>query len=81
MKYFKKSKFKKQLKMTNITFNIEKCKGCEFCVGACPLRLIKMSNKLNKKGYHYAEISDKEKCTGCGMCFQMCPDLVIEIEK
>jgi len=39
-----------------------------------------MSSKLNKKGYHYAEV-DAEKCTGCGLCFQMCPDLAIEIEK
>jgi len=67
--------------MTNINFNLEKCKACGFCVDACPFGLIKISDKINKKGYHYAEIIDKEKCIGCGMCFQMCPDLVIEIEK
>ena len=67
--------------MPKITFSVEKCKGCELCVGACPLGLIKMSKAMNKKGYYYAEIVDKEKCTGCGLCFQMCPDLVIEIEK
>jgi len=67
--------------MVEIKFNVEKCKGCEFCVGVCPIENIRMSNKLNKKGYHYAEIVDEEKCTGCGLCFQMCPDLCIEIEK
>ena len=67
--------------MVKINFDIERCKGCELCILACPINIIKMSTKLNKKGFHYAEIIDKEKCTGCGMCFQMCPDLAIEIEK
>ena len=67
--------------MVEIKFNIEKCKGCEFCVDVCPVGNIRMNSKLNKKGYHYAEIVDKEKCTGCGLCFQMCPDLCIEIDK
>ncbi len=67
--------------MPEIEFNIEKCKGCEFCVGVCPVGIIGMSKKMNKKGYYYAKITDKEKCTGCGLCFQMCPDLCIEIEK
>ena len=67
--------------MVEIKFNIEKCKGCELCVAACPIGDIRMSKKLNKKGFHYAEIIDEKKCTGCGLCFQMCPDLVIEIEK
>jgi|TARA_B100001971_G_C18201562_1_gene544940 2-oxoglutarate ferredoxin oxidoreductase subunit delta len=67
--------------MTDIKIDIEKCKGCEFCIDACPIDDIKMSKKMNKKGFHYAEMIDKEKCTGCGMCFQMCPDLAIEIKK
>ena len=66
--------------MAKIRFNIEKCKECGFCVSACPVDNIRISKKLNKAGYHYAEIIDMDKCTGCGMCFQMCPDLVIEIE-
>ena len=67
--------------MVKITFDIEKCKGCELCINVCPVNNIRMSKKLNKKGFHYAEIIDEEKCTGCGFCFQMCPDLVIEIDK
>ena len=66
--------------MVKINIDKEKCKECGFCVSACPIKIIKMSSKLNKKGYHYAEV-DAEKCTGCGLCFQMCPDLAIEIEK
>ena len=67
--------------MSKITIDSERCKGCAFCVTVCPTKNIKMSSKLNKKGYYYAEIIDIEKCTGCGLCFQMCPDLCIEIEK
>ena len=67
--------------MVKITIDSEKCKGCSFCVTACPIKIIKMSSSMNKKGYCYAEIVDIEKCTGCGLCFQMCPDLCIEIEK
>jgi 2-oxoglutarate ferredoxin oxidoreductase subunit delta len=67
--------------MVKTKFNIENCKGCEFCVSVCPIGILTMSDKMNKKGYHYAEIKDENKCTGCGLCFQMCPDVCIEIEK
>ena len=67
--------------MVDIKIDIEKCKGCEFCVSVCPNENIRLVNEMNKKGYHYAEIIDKKRCTGCGLCFQMCPDVCIEIEK
>ncbi|MBU0629023.1 MAG: 4Fe-4S binding protein [Nanoarchaeota archaeon] len=67
--------------MVKITINSEKCKECGFCITACPIKNIRLSSNLNKKGYHYAEIIDVSKCTGCGLCYQMCPDLCIEIEK
>ncbi len=60
----------------------EYCKGCMLCVDACPLKLIKVSNEMNKKGVKIAEFDDKEgKCTGCKMCATMCPEACIEIEK
>ncbi|MFH1641844.1 MAG: ferredoxin family protein [Nanoarchaeota archaeon] len=64
-----------------IKIDAEKCKGCKFCVITCPLGIIEMSTKLNKKGYYYAEVKDEKKCSSCGLCFQMCPDLCIEIQK
>jgi 2-oxoglutarate ferredoxin oxidoreductase subunit delta len=67
--------------MADINLNIERCKGCGMCVGACPNEVIDMSEDLNDKGYHFAEIIDKDKCTGCGLCYRMCPDIAIEITK
>ncbi|MEA2038121.1 MAG: 4Fe-4S binding protein [Nanoarchaeota archaeon] len=67
--------------MPKVTIDKERCKECSFCITVCPTKVLKMSSKLNKKGYHYAEVIAPEKCTGCGMCFQMCPDLCIEVEK
>ena len=32
--------------MVEITFNIERCKGCELCVISCPIDNIKMSEML-----------------------------------
>ncbi len=66
--------------MVEININSEKCKGCGYCVIVCPKKNIRLSSKLNKKGYHYAEIISEKNCSGCGMCFQMCPDLCIEIK-
>ncbi|HZX44302.1 MAG TPA: 4Fe-4S dicluster domain-containing protein [Candidatus Nanoarchaeia archaeon] len=67
--------------MVKITINKERCKECSFCVAVCPIKLIKISSKLNKRGYHYAELIDDKKCTGCAQCYQMCPDMCITIEK
>lgn len=66
--------------MSKIKINKDRCKGCELCIVACPSKIIKLSNELNKKGFHYA-IVDEDECNKCGLCFQMCPDLCIEIEK
>ena len=43
-----------------IVVDIEKCKGCEVCVGACPTDVIGMSTKVNGKGYHYAYMKNPE---------------------
>lgn len=69
------------LAMSQINLNIERCKGCGLCVGACPIGILRMSDTLNSKGYHFVEVTDPDKCTGCGMCCRMCPDVAIEIEK
>jgi NAD-dependent dihydropyrimidine dehydrogenase PreA subunit len=49
------------------------CKGCLLCIEACPPEVLKMSDELNKMGYHPAFYVG-EGCTGCGICFYICPE-------
>jgi len=62
-----------------IVVDIEKCKGCELCVGACPTDVIGMSTKVNGKGYHFPFMKNPVACTGCTNCAIVCPDGVITV--
>jgi 2-oxoglutarate ferredoxin oxidoreductase subunit delta len=64
-----------------IEINVELCKGCEFCVGACPVKIIRMSGKINTHGYHFAEVMNMDKCTACKACAMVCPDVAITVWK
>ncbi|MBR6638273.1 MAG: 4Fe-4S binding protein [Lachnospiraceae bacterium] len=68
--------------MAGIRVNEERCKGCGLCVGACPKQILALSkDRINAKGYHPVEMTDKDKCTGCTSCAIMCPDVVITVER
>jgi 2-oxoisovalerate ferredoxin oxidoreductase delta subunit len=59
--------------------NIIECKGCERCILACKKGVLKMSEGVNERGYHYA-VYNGEECTGCGDCYYTCPEpLAIEV--
>ena len=62
----------------DIVVNIERCKGCEVCIAACPFTCIAMSEEVNSKGYHFA-IKVNDDCTGCSNCALVCPDGVITV--
>ena len=63
-----------------IQVNEDFCKGCGLCVAACPLHLIRLTNRVSAKGYYPAGCVDPEgKCTGCALCATMCPDVAIEV--
>ncbi len=65
-----------------LKFESEKCKGCELCVVACPVKILALDvDKVNIKGYNPAYIVEPEKCIGCANCAIMCPDSVISIER
>ncbi|MFO7613755.1 MAG: 4Fe-4S binding protein [Bacteroidales bacterium] len=62
-----------------IIVDIERCKGCEVCVGSCPTGVIAMSRDVNHKGYRYAFSAHPDECTGCTNCAIVCPDGVITV--
>lgn len=62
-----------------IVIDKELCKGCTYCVDACPLDVITVEEKFNKKGFFPAAPAYPEKCTGCALCAQICPEVAIEV--
>ncbi len=59
--------------------NTLECKACERCVLSCRKGVLKISNDINQRGYHYA-VYEGEGCTGCGDCYYTCPEpLAIEV--
>ncbi|MCX7879537.1 MAG: ferredoxin family protein [Ignavibacteria bacterium] len=61
-----------------ILINIERCKGCELCILACPESTLALSKTINHKGYQYV-VKVNDNCTGCGNCAIICPDAVITV--
>ena len=63
----------------SIVVDIEKCKGCEVCIPACPTDVIQLAENVNGKGYHFAYMANPDACTGCVNCAVVCPDGVITV--
>ncbi|MBL7076477.1 MAG: 4Fe-4S binding protein [Kiritimatiellae bacterium] len=64
-----------------VRVDLERCKGCELCVDACPRDLLIMSKRLNSKGYRVPDNHSDERCIGCRQCVDMCPEAAIEMDK
>lgn len=62
----------------DIVIDVEKCKGCQVCIPACPNDVIAVSKNVNGKGYKYVE-SVNDECIGCANCAVVCPDGVITV--
>ncbi len=68
--------------MAKVSFNEDRCKGCELCTLVCPMHIVVMdTQRMNAKGYHPATVVEMDKCTGCAACARMCPDVVITVER
>jgi 2-oxoglutarate ferredoxin oxidoreductase subunit delta len=65
--------------MPRVTITVDRCKGCELCIGACPQKILSMSKEFNAKGYFYADVVDQPRCIGCRLCAITCPDVAIEV--
>ncbi len=57
-----------------------RCKGCYYCVAACPRKALSAGKQLNASGYAYVQL-DKSLCTACGVCYIVCPDYALSIEE
>ena len=58
----------------------ERCKGCGFCIEFCPKDQLRISGRMNSKGYHPPEVISDHGCVNCGLCALLCPDFAIYIE-
>ncbi len=61
-----------------IIINTAVCKGCGYCVAACPKKALSMSADFNPAGYHFTVV-DEKACIGCGTCYTVCPDYVYSV--
>ena len=58
----------------------ERCKGCTLCVGACPEKILRMSqDQFNGQGLPFSVCFEPERCTGCMSCAIICPDAAIRV--
>ena len=64
-----------------LTFDTEKCKGCELCVTFCPKKILVLDSETNSKGYYPVKVTNIDECIACGTCAMMCPDSIITVEK
>lgn len=63
-----------------VEINVNRCKGCDLCVVACPVDVLLLQPKeVNDRGYHFAYPAQAEKCIGCGACATVCPDGCITV--
>ncbi len=67
--------------MPKIEVDITRCKGCEYCMIACPHEVISLSSTFAPSGYYPATMVKAEACTGCKLCAIVCPDMAIEVWK
>jgi 2-oxoglutarate ferredoxin oxidoreductase subunit delta len=61
-----------------VVIDVERCKGCELCIDACPPRVLSMTvHDRNEKGFLYPVLT--QGCTACRACAQVCPDYVFQV--
>jgi 2-oxoglutarate ferredoxin oxidoreductase subunit delta len=66
-----------------MNFNLieDYCKGCGYCIEICPKKVLKESDRYNKKGYLLPQSVNPDECIYCKQCELICPEMAIIIEK
>jgi 2-oxoglutarate ferredoxin oxidoreductase subunit delta len=62
-----------------IVIDRELCKGCGYCIIACPREVIVLEKGFNAMACHPAVPGNTDRCSGCGLCAIVCPDIAIEV--
>ena len=62
-----------------VRIDSERCKGCDLCVNVCPAHTLRLSDGVNRRGYHRSEQIRPDRCIGCASCALVCPDGCITV--
>jgi 2-oxoglutarate ferredoxin oxidoreductase subunit delta len=73
----KKESDKKPKTKGQVFIDIERCKGCGFCIEFCPSSVLVSDDGYNSKGYHPPVVDQPDACSGCDLCGLYCPDFAI----
>ena len=66
--------------MGRVVIDVERCKGCSYCVLACRKKVLFIDfNRRNRSGYPVAASVAGKQCSGCALCAESCPDVALEV--
>lgn len=61
-----------------LVIDVEACKGCELCIGACKPGVLEMTvDQVNQRGYRFPRLH--AGCTACRACADICPDFCFQV--
>jgi 2-oxoglutarate ferredoxin oxidoreductase subunit delta len=61
-----------------LVIDVEACKGCDLCIDACPVDVLRMTtDRVNDRGYRYPRLLPG--CIACKACSAICPDFVFQV--
>jgi 2-oxoglutarate ferredoxin oxidoreductase subunit delta len=66
-------------KKGKIEIDREVCKGCLFCIRACPVKVLEVDTEPNASGSYPSKPVNGDKCIACGNCYVVCPDYCIRV--